>query len=1022
MPINVSPTTGNDSTHHIKLTDASSTSLGLICTDSQGDRIPRVTVSPYPTFASQLRQGRGNHADRVPPFTDIVLSDFSGGLGMLHHDEDASMYLDGKRANTTKENRVLCGGEEVYTTGIRDMNTNWSTDVTHAFRISAVIPDASISFVASASYNVAKVIIPLQANGGAGDITVTLRESDETVLKTKALTGGTDCLTDVVWENVEFEFDSVQAITSGTTYKINIDVAGTYGSSTNILYTLKDAESGGDYLYRVLDDTADFNIIPFEYRGGFYCVTQPKARSVSSIYQLGTRALADSNSGHLDRLVDADKNFSSAGYTVAAGDLVKIIAGPGSEEDQPWRTVTAGYDNYIEVSPDWITEHTVNTEYVVITDEWELVDTLDYYCTDVAVTDRVIHLAGGGVHHRARFGNDDGTWTFQGDIGTNEIEDAINSDKLLAVRHDSYHATRPVFDLYSSQLQTHSNTDLIEPCSIKKLETPPYWGEPYYKIGQLVDTDAWVNQTFDDTNTDIYSNKGNCSIEWNATFTTGDIARINVPMDMSGGELILFSMKSDTALDAGDLVLKLEDTADNNVSYNFPAITTGDDMHDDFYWYEIPLHALDTAPTVSHIMLNSMKKFVINVAKDKNAVVKLKLGEMILATRNPNNERYELGLTERVNNMVEYGGGAGQVTRKPWVGTNKNVYYIEDGNLKPIYLKEIEELEHYRNCEGMCVNDVYLYFNQEEKIQSYYSGQLKNVGPDVNYGLPENRRGIPCSMASYPGTVFVAIDGGADNYSSIIARRGHGWHEIYRAPNTGDRIRSIYTVGRDDTTDRMYFSEGADIGYIPISLNPELDSDYRYAHESTVETSRIYGGLRETEKYFESVDLVGDNLPTNTEIEIDYMLDDQTTWNTTAISMKTGTGGTGTLLTTGKWIRLRFRLLTEDATSTPILTGAVLNMLERLTINNTYHYTVGLKEGYDVDLRGTIEDETGVEKLTQLETWVDDPGALTLNTASGFENGKTVFIEGLTKRVRYHKVDNKEQETRLVDITLIEAV
>ena len=99
MPVNVSPSTGNDSTHHISLTDSSGTVVGLNCYDRNGDAAPTPSTSPFPGYAAQLRQGRGKHADRVPPFEDISMSDFSGGLAMLHYDEDQSRYLDGKRCD-----------------------------------------------------------------------------------------------------------------------------------------------------------------------------------------------------------------------------------------------------------------------------------------------------------------------------------------------------------------------------------------------------------------------------------------------------------------------------------------------------------------------------------------------------------------------------------------------------------------------------------------------------------------------------------------------------------------------------------------------------------------------------------------------------------------------------------------------------------------------------------------------------------------------------------------------------------
>ena len=1018
-------------THHILLTDKDSTELGLICVDRRGNRKGQVAVNPYPQMASQIRQGRGKHSDRVPPFEETELGDFSGGLGSLHFDEDKSKYYSGVMADTSKPGRAICAGLPHLTTGISDNDENsWCDSVFWTAFDEGVTDSITTSFVASASYNIASVTLILRSEKETNipalqgdELKLSLLAENNDVLKTKSLY--TEEI-ELISHKMKFTFSSVQAVTAGTTYKVKIS-RESYGAAAPEVKVAVDGSD--DLIFRTHDDTADFSILPFEYRGGFYVVTQPADRGVSKLYQLGTRALADSNSGDKTYLVDADKDFSSSGYGVGAGDLIKIIAGPGSEEDQPWRVAVAGADNQISVSPDWLVAHTANTEYVVITDKWELVDTLDYYCTDVTITDRVIHFAGGpdDYHHRARFGNDDGTWTFEGDIGTNEEADVFRSDRLLAIRHDGYPSERPVFDLYSSSLQENAS-DLNTTNAVKKLTTPAFWGPPYFKIGQLANSDAWYGEDFSD-NVEIYSDRGWCAIEWDATFTTGQIARQDVNIDMSGAELILFGMKSDSALSANDLQLQIVDADDTTVSLNFPAVYTGDDMHDDFYWYEIALHAVDTAPSHAFIKLDKIVKVHLNVAVDKNAVVKLKIGQdgFILATRNENNERYELGLTERVNNMIEYGGGAGQVGRKPWVGTNKNVYYIEGGQLKPIYLAEIEELEHQRNCELMLVNDVYLYFNLEGKVQRYYAGKLDNIGPDADDGLPLELQGIPCTGATYPGRVYIGRD--ADRkISTVMFRKAHGWHEIYRG-YIGDKIRKIHILARPDTTDRMYISVGPNIIWVPISLDPENDSDYRFNYEFAIETGRIYAGLRDTDKYFHALKLVAENIaavgpyyPSDGELEVDYRIWEKSNYKTlgTAYTSDTQTVNfSSDNDVSGEYIQLRIRGYTDSSDGTPILVAAVLKSLERLDVNNTFTYTIELKEGKSLDILGQ-EDSTGISKLEQLETWIDSPLPLTLSSTSAFEDDKLVFIEPGIRQTLYHKVNQKGQELRIATLTLIE--
>ena len=233
--IEVSPTKGSSSSHHLKLVDAAATELGLICVDAQGNRIPRVGVNPFPNFASQLRQGRAKHSDRQPPFEDIALSDFSGGRGMLHHDEDASRYLDGKMIDTSRAGSVIHGGQETYTTGLRDFDESWPGDVSWtSMYASPGTESITTDFTAGASYNVNSIVVILKKVGApTGNITVSLRDSAGDLVSantTKSLAVGTDCLTDLVSERVEFTFPAVAGITSTTAYKVRVAYTG--GSAT----------------------------------------------------------------------------------------------------------------------------------------------------------------------------------------------------------------------------------------------------------------------------------------------------------------------------------------------------------------------------------------------------------------------------------------------------------------------------------------------------------------------------------------------------------------------------------------------------------------------------------------------------------------------------------------------------------------------------------------------------------------------------------------------------------------------
>ena len=99
-------------------------------------------------------------------------------------------------------------------------------------------------------------------------------------------------------------------------------------------------------------------------------------------------------------------------------------------------------------------------------------------------------------------------------------------------------------------------------------------------------------------------------------------------------------------------------------------------------------------------------------------------------------------------------------------------------------------------------------------IQRYYNQQVDSVGPDKDTGLPEDRQGQIADLCVYPGRYFAAIDAG-DGYSSVLMNNNSGWHEIYRAPNPGERIRHLgYQAISGTRPDRLWISVGDDIVWL----------------------------------------------------------------------------------------------------------------------------------------------------------------------------------------------------------------
>ena len=1013
--------------HHLKLVGPASNEVGLICVGPGGKHIPGVVVSPYPPSASRIAEGRSKHSDKNPPFTDIALQDFSGGFGVLHHDEDESKYLEGYMMATSQLGRPSLQGRPTYTKGLREFNEYQpATSVLMSWRqaYGATNPDTVVSFTTSAAgYNADKAILYLRKVGTpTGNVTVTLISGADTVEQTVVLAA-----TDLPYHSpyyVEFDWTGVEALAGSTAYKININYEG--GDASNRIEIFYDA-TNGKFPYRVLDDTAPFTLRMFEYRGAIYGVTQPADRSNSKLYLLGYRGLADSNTGALTTTLDGTNQFT---VDELIGYEVRIMGGPGSQEVQTWRTIT---DNEIGsvTHATWTIEHTADTEYIITDDTWRLINALDFYCTDVAVTDRVLYLAAGpdDYLHRMRFGNNDQTWTFEGEIGVSEVAEEFHASVLCAIPHKNIHGRRKTYDLFTARNNNYVG-DKIFPNSITKYNTPPFWGSPYMAIGQLTDHRSWVAEEVD--NVIQSSDRMWARLDVAESFVTGVLCskEFNPIIDISDAEIIATGIYTSVNMAEGDLKLRILDAKDNSIELNFPAILAEDDSHDDFKWVEIDLHTLDNAPTPGYVDLSRVKKISLVLNADKGAQV-IKLGKSgIWAIARPDGAgQYALAFGERVNNLIEYGGSAGQVVRKPWVGTSRNVYYIEGDHLLPIYVREIEELEDERNCEMMGVNDVYVYFNVGKKVQRYYAGQLDNIGPEVLYPLPSGRAGYPCTFASYPGRAVVGYDSSAAGFSWVGYRRNHGWHELYRSPVTGQRIREIHSYARLSTLDQLFISEGSDVLYVPLSTGPEQEASFPYANHGHIQTSRIYGSLRETKNYYHALEIIQEaHAKASTgdfsaSVKAFYRTNNLAEWTELGDfdavpnkEIKIGSNDVG-----GNWIQFLLEFETLKAIYSPIMVVAVLDAVERTLIKNQYSYRIITREGKSKGKFGSTDALTGVQVVDQLNSWVNQELPLTLNSNSAYEDGKIVFIEPSTFRMVHHDIEMPAgTEVRHFDLTLIE--
>src|SRR3990167_5688385 len=308
----------------------------------------------------------------------------------------------------------------------------------------------------------------------------------------------------------------------------------------------------------------------------------------------------------------------------------------------------------------------------------------------------------------------------------------------------------------------------------------------------------------------------------------------------------------------------------------------------------------------------------------------------------------------KVNRLVAYASETGE-KEVAWAITENLPYKLEndDGDFVavPIPLKEMAGLRSEVTGKGAAVNDVYLYFNLDDNLERYFNRNLDDIGPNRGAGLPEGRQGTPIKLLSYPGRLIACIDAGATGFSSVLEFVDNSWHELFRAPYA-TRLRSAYVQAISGTTsDRLWINFGSNVVWIPISLNPYYDTDYRYMWEGSLTSAWMYGGMVDIIKMWNSLKLFSENVNAYINLEADYQTDNETTWNPISGVFDTmpveeldfSTANPPTVK--GRRLRYRVRFNTNDNTITPRLKAAVVEAIGGAPVKYGYTWTFELAAG-----------------------------------------------------------------------------
>lgn len=967
-------------------------------------RLSALPTDPNPSHDVTLEDGLGNKyglilqprkaLDRQPrqssKYTPITFADWSGGRGIFQAEDDQSRFADSKRLNSARAGRVYLGPQETYTSGHRLAEQHMPADASGVTWQDLVGADRDIAFQVTAtgtgSTNRARIYFWVRRRGTpTGDLQAELCANGASVpgAVLKSVTVTPSQITDVISQLYEFSFP-VQAVTAGTTYwvkaramaadvsgncwQVGTDAAGTPNKTKRAPDNTTWTDATYDLYFRLVDDLENRGVRKFFYKSQLYMLTLPVDVAAPELYMNGYRGVATGTPQSRTVLKDTTQAWTPGALV---GGILLIFDGPNSEGLIPYRTIT-GNDGTTITTAAFPRQHVdKKTAYVVLgLDVWTKITGhgLTEFPTSVCDAGDIAYFAQGDFTKLRRMieRNINGVWT------RSFSEENNYAHLLLAYRH----AVKGTMVIKANNFDNSSRP------SVAQSKTQA-WGQRL-DFPQLLNacevTTGWTFAASVTGSADATEFKtGSASIKMVVaagapTTTPVGYYTFSPAVSLRAQKRIRLWVYSNAELAAGALKFRISKDANCGTAIedvDFPIIETST-------WTQVILKYKDNANNITGVQSVGIIKTAASGTIYVDGIETL-----------PAESEVQLGNDqERITGLELYGD-----PEVPWVFRSGSVGSIENGTYQPIPLREYRQVESIHNGVAHVVHDVYLYWSFLHGVEQWYRNNLDDVGPNQDEGLPNNREGYITSMVGYPDRIFAAMDAGNAGYSSILVKKGSGWHEIYRCDTRGKRIRNLHLqIIPGNTADRLWFDEGEDIAYLRLpgnAVNELEDATYRYTHESVLETGWI--GTDE-KRHFTSIRVQVENATTTRKIEWDYKLDEDAAWTVMPTAFENPPVQVQSLGVTGYRMKLRFRIQSNSNAQTPRIRR--IQVSTTLRPETRYTFTMAFVTSDNaVDGVGDLENYAAAATLiSQLDTWMKNMTPLTMHSIwSPMDNRKVVL-------------------------------
>ena len=931
------------------------------------------TRAPLQRTAAQMSSTSNQYSDLERPWISIPQEDWTGGRGNSIHTKDVTRYGDGKRAQAAFNEVIYNGPLDHYSTGFRNAITNCPGSLMWR----KIVGYIAIEINTPEAFNAGELYLHIRRRGTPQyNLVVELMDvigNAGTVLASHTYT--TQEITDTLAEFRKFTFDDV-ALSNNRNYFIRVHCDGgteedhwevgvkKTSSSNTLISPSRSNYRAADFelYYRIAEKQTGFITKFFIYEQLPFMIRQ-KIGETPTLWLNGDIGKASSFTG--TTITDNTKHWKTNVY---AGARVGIVYQHGAEEHaDTWRTIISNTSNTLTVDQAWDIDPDEDSVFIINdTPLWQEISGhgLTSFITDIHVINGVVYFCQGDYVNVRKMRWNDGTFEWI------EIE-GICASYLQSVR-----------DSAGMMLWRARNDDENHKRSVDRSLLLD-WEE------LAEETPAAGEEEEEDTPSDLF-----CTTLANITtaVTTDGGTTVTDAVDFGSGDfdskqyVIDIETFTDTK-NAGSVVITLQQSEDNAAWANVQTVTAYSagrwylTAHCEYKYRRLSVTAKGEGTSVNNITVKTTQKphFTDRVTLQDNYGKITRLFEY-------GAEQYkdlwvvQEGMLESINKVA---------------GTLEDTYTLDRINLD-----ELETTAEQWNGKAMDTSDVYLLWGWLNGLQRYYNTQLEGKGPDHDEGLPFDRQGRTAAVLSYPSNFFIGID--AENgYSAVMQFNQEGWHEIYRAPNPGERLtdmafQPIYGV----RPDRMWISIGDDVIWLSMPskiLYAIQDQHAEYTHEAVLISSWHTAGMIDIEKLWHTLKIIADYLDgVNCWIEADYQVDEENVWHpikkwyVESPSQKEELNELKSV--NGKKLRYRLRLQTTDMHKTPKVNAVVLEAVGRVDIKMSYNfYFREIK--YKRDLTAEFEDLEPVEMQEVLDEWANGLKKLRLNSRWKMFDDKIVYLD-----------------------------